>query len=397
MTKEEFENYEGVLHCKTCNHDVPKMHIAYKRVYKNGDVARCNVCDWIKRHKGIPQIDGFSEDEIKIALYFFIYEQSIYMNDLAQMLNRNIDDIIKLFHNLKIGNKKTLIKSNCECCGKEIENFPKVYEKTKHLYCSLECYWKDKPNKILHGEQSQFYNRVKTTCTNCNMPIDVTPYNYRKENEYGDNHNFCCQQCYWEYRSKYYIGEKSVSANREFTEEQREKARLAILKNSRSAKRFDSGIQLKINDLLDNLNIKYEREYIIKYYAIDNYLLDFNLIIEVMGDYWHGSPLIYNEEKYLLNEMQQKTIVKDKQKSSYILNHNNVKILYLWETDINKRSDLCEKLILSYIENNGYLKNYHSFNWNLKDDSLFLCDDIIIPYQEMKTDEYKHLIKQKVG
>jgi hypothetical protein len=71
--------------------------------------------------------------------------------------------------------------------------------------------------------------------------------------------------------------------------------------------------------------------------------------------------------------------------------------LYLWETDINKNPKLCEKLILQYINNNGFLENYHSFNWELKDDKLFLCKDLIIPYQNMKTDEYKFLLKQKAG
>ena len=87
MTKEQFEKYEGTLHCRCCNRDVPKIHMQYKRVYQNGDVARCNVCDWIKRHKGIPIVNDFTEDEIRIALYFFIYEESNYINDLAKILD----------------------------------------------------------------------------------------------------------------------------------------------------------------------------------------------------------------------------------------------------------------------------------------------------------------------
>ena len=61
--------------------------------------------------------------------------------------------------------------------------------------------------------------------------------------------------------------------------------------------------------------------------------------------------------------MQQRTILKDKQKKTYILNHNNINILYLWETDINKNPELCELLILEYIKNHGHLEHYHSFNW----------------------------------
>ena len=50
MIKEQFENYKGTLHCKNCMNDVPKIHISHRRVYQNGDIAHCNVCDWIKRH-----------------------------------------------------------------------------------------------------------------------------------------------------------------------------------------------------------------------------------------------------------------------------------------------------------------------------------------------------------
>ena len=90
MTKEEFENYEGMLHCTKCNHDVPKIHIEHKRVYKNGNISHCNVCDWIDRINGVPQIDGFTKEEIIKTLYFFIYEQSQYINDLSAILKAAI-------------------------------------------------------------------------------------------------------------------------------------------------------------------------------------------------------------------------------------------------------------------------------------------------------------------
>ena len=44
--------------------------MSYKKVYKNGDIARCNVCEWIKRHNGIPYINGFDQIEIVTTLHF---------------------------------------------------------------------------------------------------------------------------------------------------------------------------------------------------------------------------------------------------------------------------------------------------------------------------------------
>ena len=116
----------------------------------------------------------------------------------------------------------------------------------------------------------------------------------------------------------------------------KEQAKQRIIKNSRSSERFNTKIQQKVNLLLEEKNIKYEREKIFGYYAVDNYLSDYNLIIEVMGDYWHTNPQKYNKNGYAINECQLRGIKKDKQKSSYIYNKEGIKILYLWETQILK-------------------------------------------------------------
>lgn len=394
MTKETFENYDGDLFCKCCKRNVPKIHMHHKKVYADGSVARCNVCEWIKRHKGIPTISGYSENEIVTALYFFIYEKSEFINELATEIGRTIEDTIKLFQNLKIVNKKCLIQTVCNYCGKPITETPMIYLQRKHLYCSYDCYWESKRNDSEnHGENNIFYRRITTQCTNCHKEIKIIPSKYEKTNSYGDNHNFCSTSCYWEFRSKYYVGEKSIMYNYEFSDEQREKMRYIAFTNSRNSERFNSSIQLKIDEILRKNNIEFEREYIIKYYAIDNYLPETNLFIEVMGDYWHSSPLKYNEDKYLLNETQLKGIKHDKQKHSYLLNHYGVEILYLWEYDINNNPNLCEQLILSYINNSGYLENYHSFNWSLKNNSLVLNNSLVVPYQSMNIENYRHLAK----
>lgn len=40
------------------------------------------------------------------------------------------------------------------------------------------------------------------------------------------------------------------------------------------------------------MNIKYINEKTFKYYSVDNYLVDYNLIIEIMGDYFHANPIL---------------------------------------------------------------------------------------------------------
>lgn len=402
MTKENFKKFDKTkdIYCECCHQNKPTSSFNYRNIKTNVRSAnRCKTCDWFYRnHKGnMPVIDGFTEYEIRTTVTFMLEDNDIYINTLSDILNRTIEDTIDLIYKLNLKNISVKVKSNCECCGKEIEDCLSTYLKTKNPYCSYECYWKDKTNKIGHGENSQFYNRIKTTCTNCGKDIKIIPSHYNKMNKFGDKHNFCSHKCYSEYRSKYYINDKASMYHHEYTADQKEKTKLRILNSLNKSNRLETGIQKAIDNILFENNISFEREKVFGYYSVDNYLPCCNGIIEVMGDYWHTSPLKYNKDKYLINEMQQKQLHRDKIKYSYIMNHYKIPILYLWETDINNNPNLCTKLIDKYIQNGKILENYHSFNWQLENDNLSIKEDIITPYQNMSVDEYRHLIKKKVG
>ncbi len=396
MTKKTFEELKvNEVYCKSCKRMLPKSSFSYSYITKDACASRCKFCDWTIRHNGIPKIDNYDDYIVENILEDIIFERIKYLNELGEKYNLQLDDVIAIIKFLHIGNKKFSILSKCKECGKSIEAVLSVYEKNENLFCNYQCYWKYKKEHAMRGKYNVQYNRIKTNCTNCNKEIEVIPYDYNAKNIYGDNHNFCSQQCYWEYRSKYYIGENSITSNRVITDEDREKMRITALKNLRKADRLNSKIQLSINNILDKNNIKYDREYLIKYYSIDNYLSEYNLIIEVMGDYWHTSPLRYGKDKYLINEMQRKGITHDKQKYSYIKNHLNIEILYLWEKDIEKQLDKCETLILEYIQKNGVLQDYNSFNYSLENNQLVLNKNIIIPYQKRSADEINSIIKPK--
>lgn len=398
MTKEQFEKYDkDTVYCECCNRTLDVKCFSYHRIHLDGTAFRCKSCDWIFRHNGLPLVDGFTEEQVKYALEFILFEKSLYINDLADELKLSIYETIRLINGVKVGNKKYMLKSNCSYCGKEIEKFVSVYLKNKHMFCSHDCYWKYKEEVEPKGNEHPSYNRITTNCTNCGKEIKITPFDYNKTNQYGDNHNFCSQQCYWDYRRKYYIGEKSNRIGSIVTEEQKEKMMMGLAQWCKDDKRLNSSIQLKVNSILDKNNIEYEREYLVKYYSIDNYLTDLNLMIEVMGDYWHGSPLKYNSHTTNLNKTQKKDIQYDKQKHTYVKKYREIEILYLWEKDVNENMELCERLILEYIKNNGILENYHSFNYHVDDGKLKLNDEIIVPYQDMKSDMYFDLLKEKVG
>lgn len=396
MTKEQFEKFDkDKVFCECCNRMVEVKNVSYDKIHLDGTAKRCKLCDWIHRHKGLPIIDGFTEEQIKYALEFILFEKSLYINDLAYELCITIDEVIRLVNSIKIGNKKYMIKTNCEYCGEEIEKFVSVYLKNKHMFCSYDCYWKYKEEAEPKGDMHPSYNRIATSCTNCGKEIKIIPYKYNEKNQFGDNHNFCSQQCYWDYRRKYYIGERSSRIGSTVSKENLEKMMVGLAKWCKGDKRLNSSIQLKVNGILDKNDIKYEREYLVKYYSIDNYLTESNLMIEVMGDYWHGSPLKYNSQMTNLNKTQKKDIQYDKQKHTYIKKYYGIEILYLWEKDVNENIELCERLILEYIKNNGILENYHSFNYHIDNGKLRLNNEIIVPYQDMKPDAYHDLLKEK--
>ena len=159
-----------------------------------------------------------------------------------------------------------------------------------------------------------------------------------------------------------------------------ESKKRAAVQLSNSIKRTATRPQLEVNSILDKMGIKYINEALFDWYCIDNYLLDYNLSIEVMGDFWHCNPIKYLSIKH---NIQKKQITKDRVKQSYIINKYNIPILYLWEYDIIYNPDICKKLIFEFIYKQGILDNYHSFNYSIKNDVLILNQNLVLPYQDI--------------
>lgn len=297
----------------------------------------------------------------------------------------------------------------CENCGKEIYQTRTQYNRAKHHFCSTKCQMNFQHNQVYEfrtcpvcdekfevrkkikqifcstkcqnewqktniGDKNTRFKGIITKCNWCNKELIVG----KSSVDRFQNH-FCSNSC----RQKWYSNVYSQSE--EWKEESRIRA-VKILQN----KCIDTNTQpqQKINSLLDKMGIKYTNEKNFKYYSMDNYLNDYHLSIEVMGDFWHTNPLIYNEYPSL--EIQTKRIIKDKAKHTYVKNNYNHEILYLWESDINLNIILCEKIINKYIENNGILNNYNSFNYHLENNSLMLNSNIIYPYFDKNNKLYKN-------
>lgn len=75
----------------------------------------------------------------------------------------------------------------------------------------------------ISGENSFWYNRITTQCTNCGKEIKVTPYYYNLYNKNGERHVFCSAECSYEYKSQYYRGENHPRYGKHLGEKQKKK------------------------------------------------------------------------------------------------------------------------------------------------------------------------------
>ena len=103
-----------------------------------------------------------------------------------------------------------------------------------------------------------------------------------------------------------------------------------------------------VKDKLERLNINFIKNYKQSRYIFDFYLVDYNLVIECQGDYWHGNKKYFN----IPNDIQIKNIQRDENKIKY-LQKNKIDSLFLWENEIHRDKDILEKIIQEKI--NQYL------------------------------------------
>ena len=268
--------------------------------------------------------------------------------------------------------KNTFENRVCPICGKEFE----CSKKSTQKFCSRKCV--NENSKTIIGIKNPRFKSELIKCKWCNSEF------YLKQSRINKNgNNFCSNKCRQEWFSKDY-------SQREDSKEKQRKIALKMLSDG-SFSHVDTECQIKINNLLEELNIMFTNEYNFdNMYSVDNYLKDYNLIIEVMGDYWHCNPIKY---KYINYKNQVDRIIRDKAKHSYIKNKYNIEILYLWEYDIMNNLNKCKNLIIDYIKNKGILSDYNSFNYNE--------NNKIISYIDYSSEDLNKIIdiklKQKIS
>ena len=242
----------------------------------------------------------------------------------------------------------------CEICGKTFV----VGKRSKQRFCSPECKHEWQTQRV--GEKSSHFIPSYSKCDYCGKMFHISLYNQKT---YA--HHFCSLTC----RQKWYSEVFSQDDN------WKEKSRIKMLETLTSGKisLTNSLPQRLVDEMLTETNVPFEREKTIDFYSVDNFLLGYNLIIEVQGDYWHYNPTTFTTPP---TKMQIKNRGRDKAKHNFIKHKYGIEILYLWEYDIVHNKELCVELIKKYIINQGNLENYHSFNYNIIENQLCIKDNI---------------------
>jgi G:T-mismatch repair DNA endonuclease (very short patch repair protein) len=239
----------------------------------------------------------------------------------------------------------------CERCRKEykVEN----YNLDTSRFCSLACMsaWQ---SEVFKGEgSSKYVDRIKVNCDWCKEELFRTP-SYLKNRKY----NFCNEECRTNFHREVYMQMDEVM----------ERNRQTMLNNLSEGKiKFtETKPHLLINELLKKLGIRYKNETVVDKYAIDIYLIDYDLLVEINGGFWHCDNRLYKEINY---KYQLNRVIEDKKKSTFIKNKFKKNILYLWELDITTDIKLCEELIIKFVKN-GILSEYHSMNYTIDEQDL---------------------------
>ena len=241
----------------------------------------------------------------------------------------------KCYNEFQLSDKNPLrrrLVKDCKHCNNKFEIH--AYEKT--LFCSTKCAGIYRSN---HPEEYPRPNsRIENDCLNCNNKFEVWPY--RKDQKYcsdecakaSKRQILKCPSCLNDFESLKWENRKYCSQEC-----------FAKGSNKRQSKFSES--------VYEFLNLKYicEKEKYIKnntqkLYA-DIFLLNYNIVIECNGDYWHCNPEIYVED-YFHKKVRKyaKEIWTFDQNKINSLNNLGYIVIVLWEYNWNNDINFFEKL-----------------------------------------------------
>ncbi len=103
-------------------------------------------------------------------------------------------------------------------------------------------------------------------------------------------------------------------------------------RNEKCLKYRISKPEIKIAKILDSLNIEYKSQFYLNKSYFDFYIPEYNMLIEVDGNYYHCNPRIYVNGP--VNEWQKGKIDNDNRKNR-IAEDNGYRLIRIWEDEID--------------------------------------------------------------
>lgn len=233
---------------------------------------------------------------------------------------------------------KQIREGICACgCGEKFYT-KKDKQKFINLHNSKSDSFKELIRKALIGRVSPHKGKhVRTNTGRTHFKKGHTAWNKDKKMsvELRKKYSEAGKKSYQNGRKTWHAGKHGVYS----------KERMEQLKKERAVRilpRFDTKIEIKLQNYLQELGIEHYTHFfindIINKYQSDIFIPiqnNFNkkIIVEADGDYFHGNPLFYTEDK--LNETQKKQMERDRLRNQQ-LNEKGYKVLRIWENEINK-------------------------------------------------------------
>ena len=230
----------------------------------------------------------------------------------------------------KVHNSKPRNTYYCANCNKEIQMLESTARYKKNIFCSKQCRF-EYDSKVYKGVGNPNYKKgnIKINCLNCGKEFERPAYQENRA-------KYCSKKCKDEYWSK-------VLSK---TKEHRERLILQGIKAKKTQKNKFTKPEKIVYDYLNKNGIECIPQYpMYNMFVVDFFIPSLNIVIEVLGDYWHGNPSKYSFAE--LSETQLKHQKKDKIKKDFLLSkgHN---VYMIWENDIYKNLDETMNFLSNY-------------------------------------------------
>ncbi|WP_456274072.1 endonuclease domain-containing protein [Bacillus sp. AK031] len=283
--------------------------------YDAKDSQMCKICGFEISHNKQGRFTSHIKNEHGLTLKDYLISY-YYTEDDLECFNDTCNGIVQLrrgkpnkYCSTGCGRRLSRLRE-CEVCSKEFEK-----EDLRVKTCSEDCHklFKSRLAKTWHESMDEekrlqhFHNIISKTA--------IT----RKENG----------------TPSWNSGKTGI-----YSEETIEKIRQATLRQMEDQVFQKTKIEYIIEKYLKKLNVNYKYSFILQKRQFDFLLVEYQIIIECDGDYWHANPKFYPEPKDWQKERSQIDLEKNE-----IAQRNGYQITRFWEDDILNNFDYVKHII----------------------------------------------------